>query len=327
MIRNRKSMKALEKQTSVSRVRILIAVFIGMCMILFYRLYQLQILEGADYRNNFVMKIKKTRVLKSTRGNIYDRNGKLLAGNEMAYGITMEDNGSYQSERDKQLSLNGTAYQVIQLVHRQNEKLTAALPIVLDEKGEYAFNKEGVSLNRFRADVFGRAFIEDMTWEEAAAGADDIIAYLAGEERFALYEKNGQAYTKEERKSCGLPPQLSKQDALEILNIRYMLSLNTFQRYIPVTVAVDVSEDTVSYVLEHKSQWQGVDISDEELRVYQGGDAFGHILGYTGKISAEELEELQEENENYTSDAVVGKSGIEQSMEQYLQGMEGSETV
>lgn len=327
MIRNRKSMKASEKQTSVSRVRILIAVFIGMCMVLFYRLYQLQILEGADYRNNFVMKIKKTRVLKSTRGNIYDRNGKLLAGNEMAYGITMEDNGSYQSEREKQLSLNGTAYQVIQLVHRQNEKLTVALPIVLDEKGDYAFNKEGVSLNRFRADVFGRAFIEDMTGEEAAAGADDIIAYLAGEERFALYEKNGQAYTKEERNSSGLPAELSKQDALEILNIRYMLSLNTFQRYIPVTVAVDVSEDTVSYVLEHKSQWQGVDISDEELRVYQGGDAFGHILGYTGKISAEELEELQEENENYTSDAVVGKSGIEQSMEQYLQGIEGSETV
>lgn len=327
MIRNRKTMKALKKQTSVSRVKILTAVFIGMCMILFYRLYQLQILGGEDYRNNFVMKIKKTRVLKSTRGNIYDRNGNLLAGNKMTYGITMEDNGSYQSEREKQLSLNGTAYQVIQLVHSQKETLTTALAIVLDEKGEYVFNTEGVSLDRFRADVFGRAFIEDMTDMEAAAGADEIVAYLAGEDRFALYEKNGQAYTKEELESSGLPKQLSKKDALEILNIRYMLSLNTFQRYIPVTVAVDVSQDTVSYVLEHKSQWQGVGISDEEIRVYEGGDAFGHILGYTGKISAEELEELQKENENYTSDAVVGKSGIEQSMEQYLQGIEGSETV
>lgn len=327
MIRNRKSMKSQETQTPVSRGRILIAVFIGMCMILFYRLYQLQILEGENYRNNFVMKIKKTRVQKSTRGNIYDRNGELLAGNKMSYGITMEDNGSYQSEREKQLSLNGTAYQVIQLVHRQKETLTTALSIVLDENGEYVFNKEGVSLDRFRADVFGRAYIEDMTEKESAASADEIMAYLAGEERFALYEKDGKAYTKEELESSGLPGQLSKKDALEILSIRYMLSLNTFQRYIPVTVAMDVSEDTVSYVLEHKSQWQGVDISDEEIRIYQGGDAFGHILGYTGKISETELEELQKENENYTNDAVVGKSGIEQSMEQYLQGIEGLETV
>ena len=53
----------------------------------------------------------------------------------------------------------------------------------------------------------------------------------------------------------------------------------------------------------------------------------GPVLGYTGQASAEELETLKEENPDYSNDAVIGKAGIEQHMEQFLHGTDGQETV
>ena len=45
----------------------------------------------------------KTRTLKSTRGNIYDRNGQVLASNELSYSITLEDSGDYANNTEKKL--------------------------------------------------------------------------------------------------------------------------------------------------------------------------------------------------------------------------------
>ena len=45
------------------------------------------------------MLIQKERITSGTRGNIFDRNGKLLAYNELSYSVTIEDNGVYESSR------------------------------------------------------------------------------------------------------------------------------------------------------------------------------------------------------------------------------------
>ena len=54
---------------------------------------------------------------------------------------------------------------------------------------------------------------------------------------------------------------------------------------------------------------------------------FANIIGYTGEVSAEELEELQEEDSSYAAGDIVGKVGLEQVMETSLQGDKGSETL
>jgi len=51
------------------------------------------------------------------------------------------------------------------------------------------------------------------------------------------------------------------------------------------------------------------------------------MLGYTGLISANELESLNEEDEYYNSTDVVGKTGLEKKFESYLGGTKGSEIV
>ena len=86
-------------------------------------MFQLQIIMGEEYQNDYTYSIVKERTLNSTRGNIYDRNGKLLAYNELAYSITIEDNGSYDSTSVKNKSLNAMLAEIIKRIET-NEPLS-----------------------------------------------------------------------------------------------------------------------------------------------------------------------------------------------------------
>ena len=66
-------------------------VVIGLCAVLINRCFQLQIVHGEEYLNEFLLMTQKTRDVSSARGNIYDRNGNLLAYNELAYSVKIED--------------------------------------------------------------------------------------------------------------------------------------------------------------------------------------------------------------------------------------------
>ena len=79
----------------------LIFIFAALSMVLIHRLFSLQIIHGQEYADNFSIMTTKTRTLKSTRGNIYDRNGQVLASNELSYSITLEDSGDYANNTEK----------------------------------------------------------------------------------------------------------------------------------------------------------------------------------------------------------------------------------
>lgn len=302
--------------------------FLLMSYILIHKLFQLQIIEGEDYVNDFRVRTTKTRTLKSTRGNIYDRDGEVLASNELAYSVTLEDNGTYESDRVKNLTLNKTAYQILQILEKNGDAVDVSFHIELDEEGNYVFDTgEGVTLDRFRADIYGKALIDDMTKEEASATAAEIMDYLTGDERFALVLTGDDAYTEKELETYGLPESYSPQELLNMTKMRYALSTNSFQKYKPVTVATQVSNESVAAIMENQNELQGVDVVEDSIRVYDNGLYYSSIIGYTGKASSEELEELRKENPAYASDAVVGKTGIEQYMETKLQGTDGEETV
>ena len=265
--------------------------------------------------------------MKGTRGNIYDRNGNLLAGNELAYSATLEDNGEYETDRERQLTLNSIAYHIIKLFKKNGETLNNELKIIINKDGNFEYSVDGMSLKRFKADIFGQAYIEDMKPEEADISAEDMVEYLCSEEKFSLYSENEEPYSNKELEKYQLNNEYSKTELLGIIGIRYMLFLNSYQKYLPVTIAKDISEETAAYLLENKDTLQGVNIEEELLRVYEGGEAFSHLLGYTGKISYEELEELKEYNDNYSLQSIIGKAGIEQYMEESLQGKDGEKEV
>ena len=116
-------------------------------------------------------------------------------------------------------------------------------------------------------------------------------------------------------------------EVLKILTIRYDMNSNSYQKYIATTVATDVSEETVAVVMENNDILEGVSIVEDTIRKYVDSVYFAHIIGYTGKVSTDELEELQAENPDYDMNDTVGKLGIEKSMETQLQGIKGNETI
>ena len=292
------------------------------------RLFDLQIIQGEDYISKFQARTTKERVLKSTRGNILDRNGDILASNVLSYSLTLEDNGTYTSTREKNLTLNGVAYQVLQILHSNGDDITHSFHIVVDKNGEYAFDvAEGFTLNRFRADIYGQALIDDLKDEQKTATADQMMEFLTGSEKFSIVLSGDRAYTEDELTSHGLPLTLTKQEMLDIATIRYELNTNSFKKYMQVTIATNVSEKSVAAIMENKTGLQGIDVVEDSIRQYIDDESMAPILGYTGKASSEELTELRKQNPDYSNDAIVGKAGIEQYMELTLQGTDGKETV
>ena len=320
--------KRIFKKFQLKRTSVLLLLFIMLSFVLIRQLYQLQIIQGEDYIDEFQTRTTKTRVLKSTRGNIYDRNNKLIASNILSYSLTFEDNGSYDTTREKNLTLNGVAYKVLRILADNGDSLSNTFHIKLDNDGNYVFDIEpGFTLNRFKADIYGHALIDDLTEDEAAASAEDIMSYLSGSKGFSIVLYGDNAYTTEELKKYGLPEELTRQEVLDIAIMRYELSTNSFQKYMAVTIATNVSESTVAAVKENQNELQGIDVLEDSSRQYVDDESMGPLLGYTGKASSEELAALKKQNSKYKSSAVIGKAGIEQYMELELQGTDGQETV
>lgn len=320
--------KRFFKKIRLKRTTVLVLIFVFMSGTLVRQLFELQIIQGQDYISKFESRTTKKRVIKSTRGNIYDRNGEELATNVLAYSVTFEDNGTYDSTREKNLTLNGTAYRVLKILESNGDSISNSFHIVLDENGNYVFDvQEGFTLNRFRADIYGEALIDNLTDEQKNATADQMMEYLSGSKGFSIVLYGDNAYTNEELEAHNLPQTLTKQEILDLAIMRYELSTNSFKKYMAVTIATNVGEQSVAAIKENQSELQGIDIVEDSVRKYIDDVSMGPILGYTGQASSEELEELRKTNPDYSNDAIVGKTGIEKYMETSLQGTDGEETV
>ena len=125
-----------------SRILVLIIVFCAMSAILVQRVFYLQIVKGQEYTENYKLQIQKTKAVEGTRGNIYDRNGKLLAYNELAYSVTIEDNGEYDTRKQKNKELNKVISTVIQMVESNGDTVINDFGIILDNNNSYIFAAE-----------------------------------------------------------------------------------------------------------------------------------------------------------------------------------------
>lgn len=306
-----------------SRIFVLVVIFLAFFGIMMSRIFYLQIINGQNYADSFTMRIKREVSLPGTRGRIYDRNGQVLADNVLSYSVTMEDNGTYKSAREKQSTLNRTVLKVIDIVESHGDNVIGDFGIVY-QNGSYTFTQEGRALLRFKADIYGYSSIDDLKPEEYVATADEMIEYLCGKKKFWI---SPDLYTEEQIKEYKVPTDLTPEQILKLVTIRYAISSNSFKRYVTTTVASDVSDATVAEILENQSNLQGVDIEQSSLRTYADSKYFANIIGYIGKPDQDELDALKEQNEDYDANDLVGKAGLEQYMETELQGKKGQRTI
>ena len=297
-----------------SRLVSLIVIFILTSSILIGRLFYLQIVRGADYLENYELQIRKTKEIPGTRGNIYDRNGNLLAYNELAYSVTIEDTLSTDlSTSEKNEALNKILDRVLEIVESHGDSVIDSFGIILDSAGNYQFTQSSETQRlRFVADVYGLTTIDLLTSEQRSQSAADIVHHLCTDPVYGY----------------GLDD--SKEDPayiLKMVNMRYAMNLNSYQQYMSTILASDVSDETAAAIMENKDTLTGVDIEEDSLRRYTDGEYFSSIIGYTGQISQEEYNALDsDEKKQYSLSDIVGKSGLEQTLDSVLQGKKGKTT-
>ena len=118
--------------------------FVVMAVLLFQRIFTLQIVQGEDKQQEFELKIKKERSIASTRGNIYDVNGIALAYNELSSSVTIED--VYESSK-KNATINGILKKVLHILDENGDSISCDFNIYIDGDGEFAYSVTGCVLS------------------------------------------------------------------------------------------------------------------------------------------------------------------------------------
>jgi len=112
------------KEFLSSRLFPLGVAFLAMFVILVVHLYNLQIVNGEAAQTTYIeQKTLRTINLSSTRGNIYDRNGTLLAYNDLVFSVTIKDTGEYNGYQKNLIILK-----LLEILDKHSEKIVTSLP-------------------------------------------------------------------------------------------------------------------------------------------------------------------------------------------------------
>ena len=106
--------------------------------------------------------------------------------------------------------------------------------------------------------------------------------------------------------------------------IRYEISYKGYSSTKSIEIAQNISRKSLLEIKEQSSEFSGVEITEEPIRIYPLGTTASHIVGRIGKIEGSELEG----NEDiYNQNDIIGKSGIEYVFEKYLKGINGVKQI
>lgn len=286
-----------------SRMFILGALFSILFLVLVFRLYKLQIVNGEDYLNTFTYRIKKTVELASPRGTIYDCNGVALAYDKVCYTVTIEDSTLESTNADT----NSMISKLIDFTEKAGDKLSYDIPLALDDNGKLEFTGDTATVVRFKKDIYST---EELTDTEKNADAQTVYDYMCSKTMFNVDASYGM------------------NKILKMLSVRYDVFLKRYEQYLSVTVVSDASDKLVAAIKENQDQLPGVSIEQGYTRVYADSKYFSAITGYIGNISEDELAKYKADGKTgYSQNDEIGKTGIESYYESTLKGTKGSQTL
>ena len=321
-----------------NRIIIMGVLLMVLFCLLIYRLFVLQIIQGDEHLANFNYKIKKTIEISGARGNIYDCNGKTLAYNQLAYTVTLENtdetsriarertnangkNGQKVTENDVK---NEVIYKLIKVLETNGDTINYSLPMTVNSKGKLKFTVSGSSLARFKKDIYGITNIDNLSGDEKKKAEKYLNSTPEEVYEYLRSGKNGPQGT---GNMFGIADSYSTEDTLKIMSVRYDVFMNRYSQTTPITVATNISDKSIAAISEHDDEYPGVSIKADSLRKYNDAKYFSSVLGYTGVVSESELKELNGNGSKYEANDVVGKTGIEKTMESTLQGKKGQKDV
>ncbi|MGL4361984.1 MAG: penicillin-binding transpeptidase domain-containing protein [Cellulosilyticaceae bacterium] len=280
------------------RIFIVVIAVVLMFSVLVGQFYKLQIIEHDSYANNLRASIERNIEIPATRGRIFDRYGRPLAINQATNVLKFD-----QQVRLKKGELNKILLNVAEVLEENGDIAIDNMPITVSEPFEFTGTKTQVNQFLYNVPYNDAAHREELVQKTAS----ELIDYLRSDKVFDIDE----TYTSEE--------------ARKIIPMRLEIFPYTYRKYNQVTLATNISQETVMKIEESYADFPGVLVDVEPVRYYTEGEIFGNVLGYTRAITGSQYEELKADG--YDKNDIVGHEGIEKSMESELRGSKGMERV
>ena len=270
-----------------NRILILIIFVIFISVIFIVRLYNLQIVNGEEYREKSKTRMLRTENVEAARGEITDRNGVVLATSKLSYNLVIYKVGITPKEQ------NDSIAKVIKILDKNKDNIYSTFPINEKLDGFSFSGKE-----------------EETKWKkemeiDESLDFNAVIKYYI--DKYALEEyENDKTLQK------------------KIIMIKYQANLLGYSLYNSVTIAKDITYESFAQIEENGSIF-GINTVATPKRYYPYANLFSHIIGYVGGVSSQEMEYL--DKKEYSLSSIIGKTGIEKTLEKYLKGKDGQKKV
>ena len=220
-------------------------------IVLIVQLFNLQIVNGKEYRETSNTRLSRETVIKAARGSIKDRTGNMLVTTKMGFNIEL-----YKTKINT-TTLNKTILNTIKILENNNDKYINNLPILI-EPFKFTIDDEESQVNWKKENDIK----EDATPEQC---------FYELKEKYKIEQDN-------------------ILEAYKIMVVRYEISRNGYSSIRPVTIAKDVSRESAVKLGEQSIYFPGISATNEPMVSYPSGSLASHILGYVGNITETELD-------------------------------------
>ena len=296
-----------------------------MCLVLvlvfgafFARLAYMIEVKGDTYVARADERSQKTLTLYGMRGTIYDANMVPLAYDRRSFNVTFYRDPTRNNAADR-LAYTQTLAEVIKLIESNGKSTVNDFWLKKDEDGVWRFDSGATSSSaeqtretQWRSNFYLTRAAEEELWDQL------LEKYLIAD---AINPYTGRPFDV-------TPGSPDEEMIVKILALWQESRMNAFNST-AVTIAYDVGYETVSEIEVRSLDLLGIDVAESSSRVYPLGRTACHIVGYTSKISSNNLDTYQKQG--YPNDAYIGSDGIERSLEDqlspYIQYRQGSRVV
>lgn len=286
------------KEKFADRYGILAISIILMVMLIVLQLANLQIVKGGEYDEMSQRKLLKERRVIAPRGNIVDRYGVPIAVNSQGFTVELVKT---KIEPD---ALNLMLLKIANIFEKNNDAYYRSLGKYINiNPFSYgtAINQSETKLNKW----LGEMAVKQRDLEQLTS-PEQVFKYLRD-----IKFKIGAGYTDEE--------------AYKIMGLRYEMLIRGYSALNPLSLAKNVSKETVAELEEKQREFPGVTTGVEPMRKYIDAQAAAHLIGYLGNINENDYKRLKDEG--YGMNDLIGQKGVERSAEKYLKGKDGLKRI
>ena len=282
------------KKKFIGRYRFL-AVFIAVLFaVLIVQLYNLQI---RDYEENAASaESKKTKTITSQgqRGTIMDVNSLTLAYDKQIYNIQF-----YRDPNEGKSAIAGytqAIVDVIDIVEKNGGTLDTSFSLKQDEMtGLWVFVWNNSRYTQAQQDA------REKMWRSNF--------YVSSVDQQELFSRLCSSYQ--------IPEELSTEKKIQVLGVWETMQNNAFLSQ-PVTIASNVSWETVIEVEAKALTLDGISVSVSSTRVYPNNTLACHVIGYIGRIQNYDTYYESYQPKGYSMSDLIGLDVVEKTMEDWL---------